>query len=543
MSKSVSRDVVWTLLVLIALAGTFVAWEYTADDSFITFRYSKNLAEGNGLVWNPNSPNPVEGYTNFLWMLLMVIPHAVSISPVLFSKLIGMAALLACFVTAYVYGCRRIGGHWWGIAVLAPLVILPASYFHALAGLETALFALLLLVLFIIGLESLTTGPSLPAKYLWMTPLVVLLAGMTRPEGLLPGSVVLIALLISLNKAGRLRLARHTGALLVVPGLAYFLWRFIYFGWPLPNTFYVKFGGIYHGLLWLLNSTGLIAGILVLFLLALRCRDSSIRLSRTSLFMIAFLAITVLPYCLSDLWANYMDRFLYHLMPVIFLVLALSLKAVFGTLPRGHHSKSGLDWCRALTFCACLVGLLYANKQEVAHLGLATSHLEHAHVALADALRESDTPSELRTITVGDVGALPYYADWHTYDYIGLTDESVAHNWSEKSQYIADRRPTVMVLYSRDGREPEGFQFGFDPQGMFPDYETIAYVRWFPNYYLGVFLSKDIPEPVFADLSRRIKAVSQSAEIMNAAKDDRAGLLARFRERVETYPVLGLILN
>ena len=57
--------------------GLVLAWllRHTEDDAFITFRYSKHLAEGLGPVWNPGDSPPVEGYTNFLWMVLMVIPH------------------------------------------------------------------------------------------------------------------------------------------------------------------------------------------------------------------------------------------------------------------------------------------------------------------------------------------------------------------------------------------------------------------------------------------------------------------------------------
>ncbi len=43
-----------------------VAW-FLCDDAFISFRYTRNLLEGHGLVFNPGER--VEGYTNFLWIL------------------------------------------------------------------------------------------------------------------------------------------------------------------------------------------------------------------------------------------------------------------------------------------------------------------------------------------------------------------------------------------------------------------------------------------------------------------------------------------
>ena len=52
------------LLLLAWLAS--VAW-FLTDDAFISFRYTRNLIEGHGLVFNPGER--VEGYTNFLWIL------------------------------------------------------------------------------------------------------------------------------------------------------------------------------------------------------------------------------------------------------------------------------------------------------------------------------------------------------------------------------------------------------------------------------------------------------------------------------------------
>jgi hypothetical protein len=42
------------------------------------------LAAGNGLVFNPGEY--VEGYTNFLWALLMAIPHWLGIDVILFAR-------------------------------------------------------------------------------------------------------------------------------------------------------------------------------------------------------------------------------------------------------------------------------------------------------------------------------------------------------------------------------------------------------------------------------------------------------------------------
>lgn len=40
-----------------------------ADDAYISFRYLDNWLNGLGLVYNPGER--VEGYTNFLWIVLL----------------------------------------------------------------------------------------------------------------------------------------------------------------------------------------------------------------------------------------------------------------------------------------------------------------------------------------------------------------------------------------------------------------------------------------------------------------------------------------
>jgi hypothetical protein len=162
---------------------------------------------------------------------------------------------------------------------------------------------------------------------------------------------------------------------------------------------------------------------------------------------------------------------------------------------------------------------------------------------LAEVTEEADMPDELKTLTLGDVGVIPYISDWHTYDFVGLMDEVVAHDRQGKSRYIANKQPTVMILYSDDGPRPNGYQFGFEPEIMLSAYQEVAFIKWFPNYYLEVFLRRDIPAPVYADLEQRIRAVSESAAIKNAASDDRAGLLTRLKQRLANAPIISLLLK
>jgi hypothetical protein len=76
----------FTFVLILVIAGlTLLAWSqrFVQDDAFISFRYAYNFAHGKGLVWNDGYR--VEGYTNFLWTVLMSIPLYFGREPVNFS--------------------------------------------------------------------------------------------------------------------------------------------------------------------------------------------------------------------------------------------------------------------------------------------------------------------------------------------------------------------------------------------------------------------------------------------------------------------------
>src|SRR5438552_142444 len=56
---------------------------YTLDDAFISLRYARNLAKGHGIVFNAGER--VEGYTNFLWVVILAAPFLLRVDPVAFA--------------------------------------------------------------------------------------------------------------------------------------------------------------------------------------------------------------------------------------------------------------------------------------------------------------------------------------------------------------------------------------------------------------------------------------------------------------------------
>jgi arabinofuranosyltransferase len=63
-------------IAVILLFGVYVGWKlfwFQTDDAYISFRYVHNMMAGRGLVWNPAPFIPVEGYTSFLWVILLAV--------------------------------------------------------------------------------------------------------------------------------------------------------------------------------------------------------------------------------------------------------------------------------------------------------------------------------------------------------------------------------------------------------------------------------------------------------------------------------------
>ncbi len=86
------REVVTVLLVagIATLFGVHVARHaFVSDDCFISLIYARSLIEGDGLVYLGEK---VEGYTNFLWVLLAACAMWVELDPGTVLNTIGIAS-------------------------------------------------------------------------------------------------------------------------------------------------------------------------------------------------------------------------------------------------------------------------------------------------------------------------------------------------------------------------------------------------------------------------------------------------------------------
>ncbi|MGX7828397.1 hypothetical protein ACTG9Q_25235 [Actinokineospora sp. 24-640] len=441
------------------LAGCWAAWFFTIDDAFITFRYSENLAEGSGPVWNLGE-DPVEGFTNFAWMLWHT-PFAWLGLPLetvakVTSLLIGLAvvALLA----------TQPGGRLGRLVAAGAFLLFVPTYFHVTGGLETVAFAAVLLRAVVVGLRVLDGRPV----RVWEPPALLLLAGMLRPEGAV---AALPALAVWLWHNRRERAAWVWTAAAAVVGGAYFAWRWSFYGHPFPNTFYVKFGNVAAGGLWLWATAIALAPLLVLTL-SLLARSST---RRAGALIVSTVAAAYLTYAVSGPTMDYVHRFAFHAFPVLCLGAGL---AVSGWRPR---------WLAAVAGVAAVVGVAAAGVRvpDLSVIAVYGPDLQRAHVAIGRGLAQAGVPAEARTIAVSDAGAIPYYSDWTTIDYIGLNSEPIAHG-ANPTDVVTAARPTVVVV-TNHSPNVRGNAYGLNIAQATDGYVRIANVRMRENYWQAVF--------------------------------------------------------
>jgi hypothetical protein len=180
---------------------------YVIDDAWISFRYAQSLAHGDGLVFQPGEH--VEGYTNFLWVILAT-PLALLGIPLEAA----MPALgLACAATTISIAVARAqrddpSARFAGLPIALLLPIAHGIPFHAVGGLETMLFAMLLLI------AELALIDRRPLPFAVATTLAFL----TRPEAALLGLAGTAWLARRDRRAGKTALFAF--AVLVTPYLA-----------------------------------------------------------------------------------------------------------------------------------------------------------------------------------------------------------------------------------------------------------------------------------------------------------------------------------
>jgi len=161
------------------------------DDAFITYRYARNFAAGDGLVFNPNAPwEPILGTTTPAYALLMSAFARFSIDLPAASRAVNVVCDLAsAWLLLSMLEFRRVAA----TAAILCFAVLPQLVRISMGGMEAPLFALLALS----ACAALERGRARTAGAFAAATCVV------RPEG-----VLLVGLLALACARNRRELAR-----------------------------------------------------------------------------------------------------------------------------------------------------------------------------------------------------------------------------------------------------------------------------------------------------------------------------------------------
>ena len=111
-STSESRHGTGGVVAIAVAVYALLAWrlDFLCDDAYITFRYAQNWASGHGLVYHPGIDEPVEGYSEFLWAILLGVGAKFDVGMETLSRVVSFAAGAGLVGLSASLLVRRFGG-------------------------------------------------------------------------------------------------------------------------------------------------------------------------------------------------------------------------------------------------------------------------------------------------------------------------------------------------------------------------------------------------------------------------------------------------
>ncbi|RJO64377.1 MAG: hypothetical protein C4523_18495 [Myxococcales bacterium] len=458
------RTVVAGLFLLAATLLLVRAWQmlWVGDDAYISFRYVDNLVAGHGLVFNIGER--VEGYTNFLWVILLA-PFAALGLPSPEVSLVLNLVFAALHVLVMVLLLREHDP--WARSGKPFLPIAPfligfnyAFLSYCTSGMETALGACLVTTGLYFALKPVGFRNGLLAGSM------LILGTMTRPDYSLFYVAMAAAVAYDVCRAAPAGMRSKLSAFLspalrramlgyalpfVVLYLPYFFWRWNYYGYPYPNTYYAKMAydsywsqGFVYLVTFLFGDNFWIAGLWWIGALWLSRKTTALR--RLNVFAVT--ASVLVTFYTVKIGGDFMyGRFFAPLAPLLLLSLETGLKAAAidgaRTRPEVLRSTSKRAFL-AIGLSVFLAGWLalpfrlIPPWEIVRHVADESSYyrvnrfhplaIRSTYFDLSQALMKAFADFEEKPLLAStSIGMIAYYSKTPIIDIFGLTDEHVAH--------------------------------------------------------------------------------------------------------------------
>ena len=415
-----------------------------ADDGLVTLRYGWNLANGNGLVYNKGEY--VEGTTSLLlafisaffsqFLLKRHIPIAIQLSNVVFVLIMAIVfKLMADFLQKKYSGESRTF-----ISIAAFLI--PISYypliFWSLRGMETAVQAALIahsILCFILNRHNYTIFGVL---FLGM-------ACLTRPDCLIPAIIVLsYRFYVGRKEKVDKKLILAEFAIFGLLVFCIYIFRFMYYGEWVPNTYYLKLGGMslserinLNGINYITPFIKITWPVLLISIISLIFKPSSTKFLFLSL---PFVMMIYTIYIGGDAFENF--RFIAPYMPYIFLVLLIDLSQMLNWMRDKLQLQS---FARIRYYLLVLLSfyLIFTLGRPPYYL----SYWQRFRFPQFDDVSNINTAIFLNStlnkgasVGVFYAGSIPFYTDFYAVDFLGRCDP-----------YIADLEPDMSGIVAWNG--------------------------------------------------------------------------------------------
>lgn len=427
----------WFPLLLVMTLGLLVAQFFyfgqglqPQEDAAMLLRYAGHLAQGHGIVWNVGEA-PVDGATDFLFMVMVAGLSKFGLRLEVASLLLTFTAHLLTVFLVYRMLMRQSNNNVWAASFSALVVMMGPAFSYIEAGFGTTVFALAGLWTFLFFLQMLQHGFAQKAAIGFAV--ASLCTGLIRPEGVLLSFGMLSALVVKLESEDRKALLLRYGIFMGIPGALYFGWHWFYFGYPLPNPFYVKGGGRLY--VSSLSSAMIGAGKMSFVLVPLLLYGIWKGASRTqNLYLLWPVAFFVGIWILMSNAMNYNHRFQYVLMPILWVAWLPVLQSIWPDFRlKGWKLALGIGMTALMLTMQAFVYVLHSRMHVDGRAQLGTALSDYADKGY--------------TMAITEAGNLPFYSNWKAIDTWGLNDKTISHTGIVESSYLDQYSPELIMIH------------------------------------------------------------------------------------------------
>ncbi|UCE23965.1 MAG: hypothetical protein JSU74_11805 [Candidatus Zixiibacteriota bacterium] len=463
------KTILLVLPALLIYAYFCYGLNFTQDDAYISYRYVANFLDGHGLVYNIGER--IEGFTNFGWVIYMILWGALGLGYIAVSKITGFLfgagiIVLTLLVAQLIFHGRDSIFGWVAVCLVG---INQSLAYWSPAGLETAafsFFAFFSLFLFM--------------KRNWLLVFTLTVAVLLRPEGALVAFILVVIEAIETRRVPLFAGGCALAALLVLLPMLGF--KFLYYGSILPNPFYAKTALTADRLIDGLEYTGRFLGHYGFYGIGLVVPFLFYRKISPGFRAVLLFSVIYMVYIVGvggDVLK--VHRFFLPLIGVNAVLLSGSAWLAFGKLRKNPRMAAIV-----LSAVLLLVGTFALPRKFVLEYNMLERAFTHKMGYLADRMAATDpTNFSVALSTIGIFGyRLPGH---HIIDMLGLTDSTVARHpephavgmtstWKERkynSGYILSLQPDYIM-----------FSTGMKPSA--PAEKSLLLYRSFLECYRGI---------------------------------------------------------